>query len=132
MDRVPTISREKHSSYCSTQSGAAPVAGVTLQRYGVKQRRLLWISDATDTPQGAQRTRRIGREPTGTRSCFAEYRIEQIINSTYNTANFIMHKKPGQWNVRESSYSNSCLYSDKPSASNWSFGTKRRLAELMQ
>ena len=27
MDKVPTISREEHSSYCSTQSGAAPVAG---------------------------------------------------------------------------------------------------------
>ena len=26
MDRVPTISREDHSSYCSTQSGTAPVA----------------------------------------------------------------------------------------------------------
>src|SRR5690606_34500464 len=55
-------------------------------RYGAKQRRLLRLSDSTDTPQGAQRTRRIGREPAGKRSCFAEYRLSQYYienNSIY-------------------------------------------------
>src|SRR5690606_30285648 len=52
-------------------------------RYGAKQRRLLRLSETTDTPQGAERTRRIGREPAGKRSCFAEYRLLQIISLTY-------------------------------------------------
>ena len=67
MDQAPTISREEHSSYCSAQSGAAP----------------LLSEISRDMKQNSEDARVSSARAPRQASCFAEYRVLKIIKSTY-------------------------------------------------